>query len=378
MLLFKLDIELPQNKTLVQGAYTYVILKDEQSFDVIRSQWDDLWVKAKGNFVQSYSYNLYCWRNIAKVFNRSLWIVIQFDRAQLCSILALTSEKKALWKLYRPLGLVANEFSAALTVEDDCYTDKISGLWAFVSSKTKNDVINLPFLKQSALLYDVIMSSKCTVLKEEVDKAYYVNLANERWEDYQKSLGGDHRRSLNRRRRNLESQGNLEFNVVSDPPDLVSVIEWLLATKKAWVIKNNKHDPWMFTEHYKNVLVAVANDDSKTNALVAFTLRLNNELISVKLASVNIAHVDRIMAAYHHSFSKESPGMILDEFVIQWCFNLNLACELGVGTEKSKQVWSRGQFVNTSNLLMTGSKWGTFGYELSQFYQRSKHFDPRK
>jgi CelD/BcsL family acetyltransferase involved in cellulose biosynthesis len=111
----------------------------------------------------------------------------------------------------------------------------------------------------------------------------------------------------------------------------------------------------------------MATSDETRDAIKVFALLLNGKPVSVKIVAVRNRQANRVIAAYDLAYSKASPGMLLDEFVMKWIIDNKCSCNFGVGGEASKLVWSRNQILMATSYQIPLTKWGKLAYNLWKY-----------
>jgi CelD/BcsL family acetyltransferase involved in cellulose biosynthesis len=238
------------------------------------------------------------------------------------------------------------------------------------------DVMILPYVKTSTALREALaLLSQNAIVEHEAGVC--VNLRHETdWQSYYNSLSPTLRKKNRAFRRKIEKVGEIKLAVVpaGDPrcPDL---IDWMLAQKRIWSERMGKSGPWLSSPHYREFLVRLLSDPNAIPKPFLFTLTAGDILLGVKLQSAGKSLCEALVAAFNADYEKISPGVVLDEFCVQWAFEQKLDCDFGNGLERNKLFWSRHESVETATFTVPLSLWGR-SYLAARNWARKRRAKP--
>jgi CelD/BcsL family acetyltransferase involved in cellulose biosynthesis len=321
------------------------VITDIDQMAQLEAEWNELWLKAKGSFHQSYSVAYHSWTEISAPAGRSLFCVVLRDKGKLVLVFPLVRYRNGPCSMIRPLGPDAAETTDVLVDPQSDYQQNICLAWQTIERQSRVDIIRMPFVRVGSPLGELIKGKRN--LGSESDIAPFANLQDQTsWDAYAKIIGANSRQQLNRKRKRLSEMGHFEFvevDPVSDPAYANELMEWMFAQKKIWSERVGKQGPWITSEGYRNFLYNWMTDPGNIQQMRIYAILIDKTPIAMKLASYCVSHMDLIIAAFHSDsqYAKYSPGFVLDEFWMKIVFEKRLNVDFGAGNEAYKLFWSR-------------------------------------
>jgi CelD/BcsL family acetyltransferase involved in cellulose biosynthesis len=351
----------------------FSVVTDEVTLRHLKNEWNTLSQDASAPFYVSYSYCFETWLQIQKPLGRSLFCVIGRYEGKLIFVWPFVKyQNKRLWTLLRALTSHAAEYSDILISPDVDRINMIKQAWPFVCEQSRAHIINLPFVLSDTVLSTFINDLKFTGVEQ--DTVPFLELQqNETWESYYTSLGGNHRRSMTRRRKVLAMYGVIDYRIAESNDDIKPYLAWLIENKREWVKLKDKADASLDTEDFQNFLVEMSTGAETRHLIKVFGLLINDSPVSVKVIVIGKTQVNRIIAAYSTEYAKASPGMLLDEYVMKWIIDNNYNCNFGVGGETSKLVWSRNNLRRVASYQIPVNYWGRLAFYLWKYAKAYKN-----
>src|SRR4051812_28945228 len=92
----------PQRETMNDASAAYEIVTEEADFRALQSEWDELWVRSRGWYYQSFGHCWLAWDQIAKPLGRRLRIVVRREAGTAVLIFPLITYRRALWIYLAP------------------------------------------------------------------------------------------------------------------------------------------------------------------------------------------------------------------------------------------------------------------------------------
>lgn len=310
-------------------------------------EWNELWVRAKGLFHQSYSTCVHCWQLIARPEKSELLCILLWEDDKLALAWPLVRYTKGPLRMIRPLTPCGGESNSILADAEMNVPGLVAAAWATLREKAGADVIYLPLVRVSSALDDAVPVAY-RAANEEPDAAPHAQLSRERnWESYRETLSKGPWQEIVKKSRRLKQRGECEFrwiDPVEYPEQSAHLIEWMLAEKQRWVARARKSHTWVTSDQYKAFVVRSITDPSSSVKYVLCAIMLDHKPIAVKLLAICPDVVEYVIGAYDSSpeISKLSPGMILDEFWMKKVFDLRMDVDFGSGQESYKLFWSKG------------------------------------
>lgn len=354
------------------GSMSVDIISDYRGLVALQPEWDALWSSTSGpSYHQSSTFALVAWQEIHNGRRSALRCIVvrQFGKAVL--IWALFIRRAGLVKILCPLYAAGIEYTEPLVYDGPDVLNIVSTAWLSARSRITADIINLPQVKAGSCVHTIVSkerpahvdTSTCYVLKW--DKSWTD------WDTYFQTISAGHDLAETRRRkRRLSEQGNIEFQILDGSRDSAALIDWCLHHKRDWAEKGDRRVSWIYSEKYRNFLVALFSSQTAAQNFVFFLLTIDGSPIAVKLAAYNKAKLDGILSAFDATWGKYSPGSLLDDYCMRWTFERSLEIDFGVGTEPYKRFWSHNNAILTASYRFSASPLGAIALEAWKSRQR--------
>jgi CelD/BcsL family acetyltransferase involved in cellulose biosynthesis len=340
-----MDLKMKSFDTKSFADQTCVVITEISQMTKLESEWNALWLKAKGSFYQSYSVAYHSWNEISRPAGRSLFCVVIRENGELVLVFPLVRYRNGPCWMARPLGPDAAQTTDVLVDPQSDYEANLKLAWQTVERWCKVDIIRMPFVKVGSPLDHLIKTKRN--LGCEPDIAPFADLQDQtNWDAYAKVIGANSRQQLNRKRKRLSEMGQFEFvevDPVTDRDYAIELMEWMFAQKKIWSERVGKQGPWITSKDYRAFLYNWMTDPQNIQAMRVYAILIDKVPIAIKLASYGVSHLDLIIAGFNSDpqFAKYSPGFVLDEFWMKIVFEKRLNVDFGAGNEPYKLFWSR-------------------------------------
>ncbi|NLS05089.1 GNAT family N-acetyltransferase [Rhizobium sp. P32RR-XVIII] len=322
-----------------------VVITDISQMTELEREWNELWLKAKGSFYQSYSTAYHSWNEISRPAGRSLFCIVVREKGKMVLVFPLVRYRNGPCWMMRPLGPDAGQTTDVLVDPQSNYQENLKLAWRTIEQLSKVDIVRMPCVKVGSTLDHLIKSKRN--LGCEPDIAPFADLQDQtNWDAYAKIIGANSRQQLNRKRKRLSEMGNFEFievDPVTDPTYAIELMEWMFTQKKIWSERVGKRGPWITSKEYRNFVRKWITDPDNIQMMRIYAIVIDKVPIALKLASYSVSHMDLIIAAFHSDpqYAKYSPGFVLDEFWMKIVFEKRLNVDFGAGNEPYKLFWSR-------------------------------------
>ncbi|KRB50037.1 hypothetical protein ASE04_15770 [Rhizobium sp. Root708] len=311
----------------------------------LETEWNNLWLKAKGSFYQSFSVAYHSWKEIAEPAGRSLFCIVIRDQGAMVLVFPMVRYRKGPLLMIRPLGPNAAETTDMLVDPDVDWQATVTQAWRTIEHASKADIIHMPFIKVGSTLDQLIQHSRN--IERDADIAPFANLQDQTdWATYERIIGANSRQQLNRKRKRLSELGEFKFievDPVADPKYALELIDWMFTHKQVWADRVGKHGDWISSQGYRNFLYRWITDPRNIQGMRLYTIQIDKMPIAMKLAAYGVSHLDLIIAGFHSDpqYAKYSPGFVLDEYWMKIVFEKRLNVDFGAGNEPYKLFWSR-------------------------------------
>lgn len=352
---------------------SFALIDNDLSLRNLELDWMALSDEASAPFYVSYPYCSGTWLQIQKPLGRELFCIVGTIKGQLMLVWPFVRYRnKKLWIMLRALTSHAAEYSDILISPRLESNDALQQVWRFLREQSGAHIVNLPFVLADSKLHNIINNVRFHGIEQDM-APYLEHNPTETWDMYYSSLGGNHRRSMIRRRKVLAMNGKVDYRIAETDDEIKAYITWLIENKREWVKIKGKADASLDTEDFENFLIGLAIGFKTRHLIKVFGLLLNGIPVSVKIIVIGKTQVNRIIAAYDTGYAKASPGMLLDEYVMKWIFDHNYSCNFGVGGETSKLVWSRNNLKSVASYQIPINQWGKMAFRVWKYARDRKN-----
>jgi CelD/BcsL family acetyltransferase involved in cellulose biosynthesis len=353
------------------------IISDYRALVALQPEWDALWSSVSSpGYQQSSNFALVAWQEIHNDKRSAVRCIVIRKSGKIVLIWPLLLRRVALVKILSPLWSTGAEYTEPLVQEGPEAFDLISQAWSSARSKISADIISMPQLKAESCIHTII--SKEDPADVETDTCYVVQW-DQKWADWDSyckavSTGHDSKQTRKRKYKKLAEQGNIEFQILQASPETATVIDWSLHHKRDWAEKVNKRGSWLYSENYRNFLVALFSSESAVQNFAIFLLKINGTPIASKLVAYNKRKLDWIFTAFDSEWGKYSPGSLLDEYCVHWTFDNSLELDFGPGAVPYKLLWSNNNAITTVSYRLSGSALGRLAIKAWELRQQWRVF----
>lgn len=339
------------------------IITDEASFRALQPEWDELWTRARGWYYQAFGNCWTAWEQVARPLGRELHIIVRREAGKAVLIFPLVTYKRALWTYLIPLCSESADFTRIL-VEDNVRTDRlVEDAWDVARTRCGADFVHMPYLPDTTHLYRLALKERHSVIREHTP-CYFARISEESrrydWKGFCDSLGTLHRKKPGKVERRLAAAGKVRVDVVdwTDPARIAASVDALLTWKRTWGARVGKHGHWLYSEHYRNFLVAWLSTEATAVTGHAIVVTVNDAAVAVLLMCADARGVTGIISSFDPAFAKWSPGVLAVETMAKWAFDRQLDLDCGAGSEIFKAYWSRGNLSYCCTAQSVNSWWG--------------------
>jgi CelD/BcsL family acetyltransferase involved in cellulose biosynthesis len=347
---------------------TIDILSEYRDLVKLQPEWDALWSSVSNpGYQQSSTYTLICWQEMHNDSRSALRCVVVRQGGKAVLIWPLLLKKTALVKVLSPVWSTGAEYTEPLVYDGPDGPDAldlISRAWLSARSGIAADIVSMPQVKVGSCFHTVVSKETPDIMETDT---CYVAKWDQAWTDWDTYCGvigtGHDLPQTRRRKRKLAEQGTIEFQVLDASCETAAMIDWSLHHKRGWAEKVNKRGSWLYSETYRNFLVAFFSTKSDLQQVAIFLLNFNGSPIATKLVAYNKTKLDWIFTAFDATWGKYSPGSILEEYCVRWTFDRSMELDFGVGPESYKRLWSNNNAIPTASYRFSGSMLGSIAMQ---------------
>ncbi|AXE96527.1 MULTISPECIES: GNAT family N-acetyltransferase [Paraburkholderia] len=356
-------------------ARRYEVIGDEAAFRALQHEWDVLWSRAHGHYYQSFSYCWLAWRHVSKPHGRRLKCIVCREGGQLVMIWPLETCRRALWTYLVPLGPEGGDYTSVLVRDGEAAPALIAGAWDTARRRCGADFIHLQYVRETLELYTLV-SRERSVLFAEAHNAFAARLRGrgERngWDDYCRTLGTLFGKRPGGFAKRLSREGKVAVRVVdpAEESETASIVEWMLNCKRSWSDRVGKRSAWLDSPEYECFLAKLIHSPDVPSMARLIVVTLNEAPVAAIIVSVGNPWASAIFAGYDPYYGRCCPGLVAVEACVKWAFDNGFDLDFGVGNERFKAYWSRGEASTAWTVRTVNSLWGLLairGWRLARY-----------
>ncbi|BAN26892.1 GNAT family N-acetyltransferase [Caballeronia insecticola] len=349
------------------GQIQLEVITDEPGLLALEQAWNALWLKAHGRYFQRFDINLLAWRHVARPQNKKLHCIVLRERGELRLVWPLVSRRRVLWTYLLPLSPDAADYTSILVEDGPSAITHIESAWRAACAHCKADFVHLPYLNEGSELHRVA-SREPRVLGLSRHEAWIAKLRDEAdWNTYCRSLGTMHGKKPGQLARRLAKEGELSIRLI-DPADAEGIthcVRALLAWKREWAERTGKKGVWLFSQYYEDFLISTLTHRGGTAyepPARMTVVTLDGRPIAGAIMSHGNPLANAVIGSFDPSLARFGAGSIAWEHAVKWALEQHYDIDFGVGSERFKSYWGRGNRSHAWTMQIANSTWGLVGY----------------
>jgi len=348
------------------------VIRDAERFLALRTDWEDLWTRSNGQYHESFLVCWQSWLNIAKPRGSQLRCIVAYADFQLVMIWPLAVSTRGLWRVLRPLGPEAAEYTSIL-IEPDADNQALTRLaWRTATKQCGADVVRLPYFGIQTEMYDLVSKERYHIFGD-AHPASVARLSKESdWAAYAGSLGTLSGKKPGALERRLAKQGTVNVRVLTplDAEENARLVEWTLLRKREWASRVDKKGAWLYSSSYFDFLVALLNTHESRPIARLCLITLNGEPLVTTIIGIGQSSIKGIITGFDERFAKFSPGQLVVEYMVKWAFDNHFDFDFGVGAESFKAYWSRDNTVTVASAQIAATTWGRVALSAKELVEK--------
>lgn len=350
------------------GQIHLEVVSDEQGFIALEREWNALWLKAHGRYFQRFDVCLLAWRHVARPRNRKLHCIVLRERGELRLVWPLVSRRRIFWTYLLPLSPDAADYTSVLVEDRPEAAAWIESAWRAACARCKADFVHLPYLNEGSALHRVALREP-RVLGLSRHEAWTAKLRGERdWATYSRSLGSMHGKKPGQLERRLAKEGELQVRLMdpSDAEGIAQCVRAMLAWKRQWAERTGKKGEWLFSPFYQDFLIATLTrqgEDANAEPPARMTvITLDDRPIAAVIMSHGNPLANAVIGSFDPAYGRFGAGSIAWEHGVKWALEQGYDIDFGVGSERFKSYWGRGNRSHAWTMQIANTTWGLVGY----------------
>ncbi|WP_294330085.1 GNAT family N-acetyltransferase [uncultured Sphingomonas sp.] len=210
----------------------------------------------------------------------------------------------------------------------------------FSAAKRLGDVLELYNLASEGRIWAHLPSDRPSLRALRSDMACLtVQFATAgSWEAWLAGKSKSFRQGLRYDRKRLSAKGTLAFVAPTSADTRAEQIRWTMANKYRWVLDHDIAGSWLAEASATAFFETLVTSEDGIGA--TFGLRLDDTLIASCLCLIGKRDLEFFLTTYDEAWAAYSPGNLLVEEVVRWCFERRLNFDMRFPVMDYKRRWS--------------------------------------
>ena len=336
----------------------FEIVTTTERFLALEPEWNALLARTQDRrFSHGFAWMRAGWLTTGQPRGRSLHILVMRIDAVAVLIWPMTLCRQGLWRVAMPLGGEFTEYDPVLVQDGPDAAGHVEAAWAHLRRNSGADVVRMPWARENTAIGSM-MAAQTLQRTSETLPSPHVNFEGFKcWDDYWKARSKNTKQSLGRRIRRFAEQGEVTFSEVEDPTEFRALLDWTLRNKSVRLAAMGLDNDFMRTAEFHTFLSALATARSDDGYLGMQALRLNGQVVAVKIGAIDAGGYEGFIAAQDPTFATYSVGTIILIECLKWCIASGRNYDFRIGAEAYKLDWATGDCPATSYHL-ANTRWG--------------------
>jgi CelD/BcsL family acetyltransferase involved in cellulose biosynthesis len=339
----------------VSARFSCAVLTDCSSLAQVEGEWNALYDAMSAPYLSdSFEWAWLSWNLVGKPRRRKPLCLVVRRLSSVVAIFPLVVSRRGIWRIATPLNSEGSEYCPFLIDPRVSPVDVMEAVFA-----TLRDVPNLHGLYLPKVREDEPLG---LWLARRADAVRILTLPTARirfdgcadWDSYFATRSSHMRAELRRKERSAERLGDVRFCEVTDQEERQEIWRWLVSRKRAALARRGMRDWLLAPSHVEFAAETLKTLDGRRPL---FAIKLDGAVIAAGLCSVDATRLEGFVMAYDESYSRISPGALLQMHCARWALSHGLDFDLRTGDEGYKSRWAN-DFSQVSSFALALTPWG--------------------
>jgi len=352
----------PPRSEAAASAPSFDVVTTPEAFAALEPEWRTLWARLSHthyHYSQSFDWARRGWECVARPNGIRIFAVVGRDRGRAALIWPLMVRRHRAWRTAQWLGSGTSEYGDVLVEPGPAAPSWLAQAWSIIRSRSGIDFVRLDHVRPDAAIAALI--PEVPGARSSFARAPYLPLHRWcDWDDYRRTRSRSFRSNQSRRRRRLAERGSVSFQLVETPERVAETLEWIFEQKKR-ALERGRLDAaaWFGSAAvHRRFLEAIVGDARTAGTLALTALTLDGRIIAADLGFRCGDRLESLIATYDPEWAFYSPGRILLEETVQWCFARGVRVfDMRMGDEGYKYDWTSDE-VRVGSHLLPCTVWG--------------------
>ena len=325
------------------------IVEDPQSFAQIRQEWTDLCLRSSPHqYFQTFDWHWTWWTHVGSPKGDKLRIIIVRESGCVVSIWPLVIARQSSCRVLKWMADDVSDYCDVLIDRETEARECLKKAWDVLRSISGADVLKLDHVRADSPIRSLLEKEICET--PSISVAPFIEL--ERWKNWPTYYAAFKKnlqvKTHSRKLRRLKEKGPVSFTIVNNEKNLDNIVQLMIRQKIGRFEEKGQSGVWDKGSHVAFLLSAVKNAFAD-NTLHLSVLSVNDHAIAIHLGWRYNNCLYYYIPTFDLSFRQFSPGRILLENLLEWCFTNNVKMfDFMLGDETYKYNWTNSEMQSYS------------------------------
>lgn len=317
-----------------------ILLDGVEEFVRLEDDWDNLARSvATYHYTQTFEWAKLGWETRDAGAGDRLFCATIWSGARLVAVWPFQRNRLGFASRLEPLGCgMHEEYGDPLIAPDVDPLYVCRELMALV--RPVADIIEIPFVRHDGAARRVLEKSGVFNIPNPMDGFMIERRGIENFDLLLQTYSSKFRTNLKQGRKRLQKIGDLRFELPEDYASSVETIDWVIDEKRRWLQRVKKSCPWLSKGEARAFFVAASMKRGEFGRVGLFRLTLDGKPIAAFLTMIDKTRVELLTTSFDPDYSRYSPGMLIIEDVVRWCFDRGLDFDMRILRMDYKERWS--------------------------------------
>ena len=322
-----------------------ILLDGVEDFARLESDWNSLARSvATYHYTQTFEWAKLGWETRDACAGDRLFCATVWSGSRLVAVWPFQRNRLGFASRLEPLGCgMHEEYGDPLIAPDMDPVYICSELVALL--RPLADIIEVPFVQHDGAARRVLEKVGVFNIPNPLDSYMIERRGIENFDDLLHTYSSKFRTNLKQGRKRLQKLGELRFELPEDYASSVETIDWVIGEKRRWLQRMDKSCPWLGKEEARAFFVAASMKRGEFGRVGLFRLTLDGKPIAAFLTMIDRTRVELLTTSFDPDYSRYSPGMLIIEDAVRWCFERGLDFDMRILRMDYKERWSNAQTV---------------------------------
>lgn len=301
----------------------------------LRDAWLDLQADGGCHVFQTYGWVSDWLETVGKAQRVEPFIVSVSMGESPCTIIPLCVRRIFGIRILTTIGGFHADYAGGVLGRDNCFT---SDLWEQIGILAKKDNVDVIWMRNIPAMIEGMSNPVFNESCLQGDKAHAVSI-NGSWQEFYESRVKSRIRADSRRQtKRLSEIGELSFLIANDESEINMLTEMMISQKRARYKAMGVKDQFIEPENRKFYMKR--NEGNIGARPHVSALLVDDRILAVHWGEIYRGTFYYLMPSHAPEWEKYSPGRLLLEYLLQWCFSAGLQVfDFTGGGEAYKLEW---------------------------------------